>query len=535
MPTAALPDIRTERALTQLCLALADPERLSNPERDLVGGLKPLPEDHPAVVEAARQFHAGGDPLGDLFTSIRSGEDRRELGQFYTPAPIVAAMNRWALDRSPNTIVDAGCGSGRYALDLRRQGFTGHLVAIDLDPLATLMVRAADTVLSLDIDIRCGSFLELTLDESAGKVAYVGNPPYVRHHQLPAGTKQWAKATAADMGVDVSGLAGLHALFFLAVAAKARPGDLCTFITASEWFDTRYGRLVRELLTGPLRASRIDAASPTATTFDDALTTAVITYAETAASNSRLTWRVVDDPALLATREGGEQLSVQGLRDLRQWSALTRDDDGQDRGGWVPLSRYLKVTRGPATGANKYFLMTVEEAEERGLTRYAHPCVSRSNELAKLSDAEVSADDVAKVIIDLPAELDGHPAAADYVADGEARGMDKGFLCRQRSPWWALRLPEPPPVFATYMARQPPRFVHNVGGVQHTNVVHGLRPQGGVSDEDVARIVAWLNGHRELLVGGRTYHGGLNKFEPRELADVLMPPLAEVREQDIWR
>ncbi len=531
MPTSALADIRTERALAQLCLALAGTGGLSNRERDLVGGLEPLPSDHPAVVESAAQLRGGGDPLGSLFTSIRSGEDRRELGQFYTPAPIVAAMSRWALDRSPDTVVDAGCGSGRYALDLRRQGFAGHLVAIDVDPLATLMVRAADTVLDLNVDIRCESFLGLTLDEPAGKVAYVGNPPYVRHHQLPTGAKQWAKATAADMGVGVSGLAGLHALFFLAVAAKARPGDACTFITSSEWFDTRYGRLVRELLTGPLRATRVDAVSPTATTFDDALTTAVVTYAEASASNSQLTWRVVDDPALLAVREGGEQLSVQGLRDVRQWSELTRDDDGQDRGGWVPLSRYLKVTRGPATGANKYFLMTAEQAEKRGLARYAHPCVSRSNELAKLDGGAVSAGDVAKVIIDLPPELDGHPEAAAYVADGEAREVDGGFLCRQRTPWWALRLPEPPPVFATYMARQPPRFVHNIGGVQHTNVVHGLRPQDGVSEEDVARIVAWLNSHRELLVGGRTYHGGLNKFEPRELADMLVPPLEQMCEQ----
>lgn len=53
------------------------------------------------------------------------------------------------------------------------------------------------------------------------------------------------------MGLSASGLAGLHVHFLLATALHAQVGDVGSFITSSEWLDTDYDRLVRDLLTGP--------------------------------------------------------------------------------------------------------------------------------------------------------------------------------------------------------------------------------------------------------------------------------------------
>jgi ribosomal protein L11 methylase PrmA len=87
-------------------------------------------------------IEAGDDPIGDAFCRIRSGEARRDLGQFYTPSAVITAMNLWVLGNDPVRAVDGGCGSGRYAVALRRSGFTGQVIAVDVDPLATLMTRA---------------------------------------------------------------------------------------------------------------------------------------------------------------------------------------------------------------------------------------------------------------------------------------------------------------------------------------------------------------------------------------------------------
>lgn len=45
-----------------------------------------------------------------------------------------------------------------------------------------------------------------------------------------------------------------------------------------------------------------------------------------------------------------------------------------------------------------------------------------------------------------------------------------------------------------------------------------------VDTEVIWALVKWLNQHREGLVGGRIYHGGLRKLEPRELEGLLVPP-----------
>jgi adenine-specific DNA-methyltransferase len=40
-----------------------------------------------------------------------------------------------------------------------------------------------------------------------------------------------------------------------------------------------------------------------------------------------------------------------------------------------------------------------------------------------------------------------------------------------------VRLRPPAPILATYMARRPPAFVHNLAGARHVNIDHGLYPR----------------------------------------------------------
>ena len=83
--------------------------------------------------------------------------------------------------------------------------------------------------------------------------------------------------TAKRHGLKASQLAGLHVHFFLATAEHAQRGDVGVLITAAEWLDVNYGRLVRELLLGGLGATEIHVLEPTADPFPGTQATAVIT------------------------------------------------------------------------------------------------------------------------------------------------------------------------------------------------------------------------------------------------------------------
>ncbi len=111
------------------------------------------PEERRLVTLASRPYTSvdtvresilqGLDPLGDAICSLRSTSKRRSLGAFYTPSSIVETMVAWALRREPVTFVDPGCGSGRFASQAVRQSPDLEVVAVDVDPLATLACRAA--------------------------------------------------------------------------------------------------------------------------------------------------------------------------------------------------------------------------------------------------------------------------------------------------------------------------------------------------------------------------------------------------------
>jgi hypothetical protein len=88
-------------------------------------------------------------------------------------------------------------------------------------------------------------------------------------------------------------------------------------------------------------------------------------------------------------------------------------------------------------------------------------------------------------------------------------------------------LKPPAPILCTYMARRPPAFVRNRCAARHINIAHGLYPRGTMADATLDALAAFLRGN-VAQSSGRTYAGGLTKFEPKELEQIAVPPLAEL-------
>lgn len=524
------------RDLVQLCAALGA-ERVGVLEI----GERALLDAHPGTIDekiirgVSEDIRSGRDPLGEAYTRLLSPQERRPLGQTYTPTSIVDSMLAWATDQgSPSRIVDPGAGSGRYLLAAAREFPGATLVGADIDPLSTLMLRAnvAAAGLSERTKVVLGDYRALELPEIDGQTLYIGNPPYVRHHQIDPKWKHWLTATAKKRGLKASGLAGLHVHFFLATAEHGRPGDYGAFITSAEWLDVNYGSLVRQLLLDGLGGESLHVLDPKAAPFADATTTGAISCFKLGESPDSITVRRVEEVSALGRLDDGHAISRQRLAEANRWSVLTRVTPKLPE-GYIELGELCRVHRGTVTGANKVWVHRDGDIDLPESVLFAS--VTKARELFGAGDRLAAADSLRRVI-DLPADLDVLDTAERRQVDRFVRvakklGVHEGYVAANRKAWWSVGLREAAPVLATYMARRPPAFVRNDIEARHINIAHGLYPR---QDLDV-KVLDNLASHLRSAVTlgqGRTYAGGLTKFEPKEMERLPIPSLESLEEGD---
>lgn len=520
-----------EAQLAQLCARLGADRiaGLSAAERALLAAGAPV--DPALIATTLASIRAGGDPLGEWFCALRTPRERRGRGATYTPLPIVEAMVRWgAAASAPGRVVDPGTGSGRFLLAAARAMPEASLIGVELDPLAALLARANLAVAGCAdrAEVHLADYRALALPPHSQPTLFAGNPPYVRHHHIDRRWKTWLRDRAAALGLRSSQLAGLHVHFFLATAGHARPGDTGILITAGEWLDVNYGALVRELLAGPLGLERLEILDPRAAAFDDAQTTAVVTGFRIGSQARSVRVRRVR--TLRGTRAfaGGIGVARTALAASR-WSELGRrrrtDPD------LVELGELCRVHRGQVTGANAIW---IHGAGAPPLPEaYLRPTITRARELFA-SAPILGCTRALRRVVDLPLELEAldradRPRVDAFLRWARARGADASYIARHRSPWWSVKLRRPAPILATYMARRAPAFVRNPAGAHHLNIAHGIYPRDALLEPCLDVLAEYLSGNVSVRAG-RTYAGGLTKFEPGEMAR-LPVPRPEILEQ----
>ena len=485
----------------------------------------------PRLIASTRGLIAAGtDPLGDAFCLLRSPKERRQAGATYTPRAIVDAMIDWAVaeNRSPVRVVDAGAGSGRFSIAASRAFPAAKILAVENDPLAALVLRANAKVLGFSdrLDVLVDDYRNLKLPSVKGATLFIGNPPYVRHHGISKEWKSWFSKAATSLGFSASALAGLHVHFFLKTSEIAKSGDFGAFITASEWMDVNYGSVLRKMLADGLGGASIHLINPNAKVFDDALTTGAITCFRVGNRPNQLIMHSVDNVLNLSLLDEGREVGWEELGSARKWSILTRGSP-KPIGGMIELGELFRVHRGQVSGSNAVW---IEGPANKGLPeQFLYPCVTRARDLIEAKEILADASKLRRVI-DLPVDLnhvadEDSLAIEDFLKWAKDNKANEGWVASHRRAWWSVGLRAPAPILCTYMARSAPKFVRNPAKARHLNIAHGLYPVEPLSHDVLDFIAAYLRKNAGTE-GGRTYAGGLVKFEPKEVERLHIPPPA---------
>lgn len=498
------------QAILGVCKSLVSDTTLDAVERELLSDALPAPS---SIVDEVRGLvQAGGDPLGEAFMRVNRPEERRALGSVFTPADIVESMIGWAGERvTPARVVDCGCGSGRFALSAARRFPDAHIVATDISPLATITCKANAMASGVSISVVRGDFAKTNLPFGGeGPTLWIGNPPYVRHHDLTKEQKSRYLSDLHSLGVRGNALAGLHSHFVASIARRFGVGDVGCLVMSAEWMDVGYGAAIRDILTKRLAMSYLRVFDKSSEPFVGVMTSAVVVGFDNLPCDRHVSI-------------GDTEIALDEFKDSDRWSdVVSRRSCGVTGEGYVRLGDIARVHRGVVTGRNSFWVRRPGEVSEQ----LSVPIVAHARELAgdKPACRDVSGlsrlvtlpDDIST----LPEEL--YVEAEGIIKDGLRAGVDEGFVASHRKHWWSIKAPKAPAIMMTYMARHPPTFVVNVDGLGMLNVVHGIYPTVSLSDNAIRNLAEYLN-HNVAVGDGRVYAGGLVKFEPREVEHIVVP------------
>lgn len=517
-------------AVAVALLGKAPLKALTAAERALVVSLDLL--DERQVSDFRSAILGAGDPLGDAWCRIHAPSQRRAKGQTFSPPRLVDSMVGWASRQAARVtrIVDPGAGTGRFTVAALRQFPHAEAVAVEADPAVAILLRARLHVLGLAnrVQVVVDDFRHLSLPANDGATLFIGNPPYVRHHDISPAWKQWYSATLRRLGHKGSQLAGLHLHFFAHTLAMSRAGDLGCYVTSAEWLDVGYGQALRHMLTDGLGGVEVQVLDPTSQVFEDALVSAAITcfapgtqQGETAS----LRFHALPLGQGPAGANDGQLVSAEAARAAPRWSGLVRGPAAPTRPGFVALGDMFRVSRGQVTGMNAVW---VASARTPPLPpRFLLPSITDASDITRAPEASIDHLDYLRRVIDLPSDLSVLPdreraQIEAFMAWARRHEADRSYVARHRRAWWAVGLKPPAPMVMTYMGRRPPVFALNPAGARLINVAHEVVPLAPLPQGYLQALVRWLNAHAGRA-DGRTYAGGLTKFEPSEAMRLSVP------------
>lgn len=474
----------------------------------------------------------GRDVLGAAYERLLPGPARRPLGQFFTPLWIGRVMARWLLDGSPRLLLDAGCGSGSLlAAVAHERSKPTRLVGLDVDPLAITMAKANQALRAIDeLDLRHGDFLLDDLAEHPD--AIICNPPYTRHHALPASTKQAIHNGFAErLGIQFSHLASLHVLFLVRALEVATDEARVAFITPMHWLDMNYANEVKKLLLKQAHVEAIVSFPADELVFDHAVTTATVTLIRKGARR--------DPTRLLRVSATNKDEIAAALRDPDAGELVTLSDNGKwTRRSQRPITRGIRldgvatVRRGIATGCNAFFVLSDRDRRDLHLAKSClRPCIASprlfaANEIDETVLAEL-AESAPRWLLTPSRQWRTGPLA-HYLARGESEfAVRDRYLVRQRErsgrPWFIVETGFTAPILFSYFNRRRPHFVCNrVGGIPLNNWL-AIQPHHDIDADLLFDVLTSETVRRRLKNDCRQYGNGLWKLEPSELKRLRLP------------
>lgn len=506
------------------------------------------------------------------YIQLSSSSHRSEFAQFFTPMNIAKLMMYWVESGSVSRILDPAFGLGVFynALSYRNVEYVGYEKDVKIaryirsilcdrgevvechssrNPLSSGKFKHLDNQdkkvqeEQLRLVLKIGDYLDSDNQECFDGI--IANPPYLKFHDYD--NKHYVSNTNKQFNLSLSYRSNLYTLFLIKSLSQLAVGGRLAYIVPAEFLNSDYGIAVKQYLikTGMLR--NIIIFNPKLGVFDSAITTScILLCANDEANHQKCYFSIVNEISDLekikefADDYNAKQSKNEWKNPLThfvydqseldpsiKWNHYFSQVKSLKYHGLVPFSRYAKVTRGIATGANQYFTLSEQEAKAFHLPDdVLVPCICGAKDvkgefLTPPQFEQIKREDRKIYLFDATKEKEKTLPVAGYLQFGERDNIHKRYLTSKRIPWYKLENREVAPILVGVFNRAGIKFVRNEAGLLNLTCFHGVYPKY----ENIELLFAYLISDvaKEILMKNqRVYGGGLSKFEPNDLNNGLM-------------
>lgn len=471
------------------------------------------------------------DLIESAYCSAIAADHRKKHAQFFTPYEIAKFLGSYILNakREIKEVLEPALGLGIFSRVLRSElDYQNEIRAFEIDNRIIEFGRTVHA--STGIKLITGDYLG---HWGLNPDCIICNPPYLKFHDYD--NLSAVKAINEKIGTNLTGFTNLYTLFILKSLSELPANGRAAYIVPSEFFNADYGVAVKRKLIEMKMLKHIINFHFEKNVFDDALTTSSLLLFENSTDNANVDFYNINsidelgsiDSIINDNKPAGDHVhkfsyTLSELDPSLKWRNYYQDRVIHRSQKLVNLKTFCKVSRGIATGANDYFSFNHSKAKTHNIKQEnLLNCICKSADVEKLffsqDDFEQLARSDKKVfLVDLRISPDVY--TREYVKFGEAEGIDKKFLTRNRKPWYAIENKKPADIWVGVFSRDGLKFIQNNSDALNLTTFHGIyiHPAYQIfKDLLFAYLLTDLS--KEIFSANRREYGnGLSKFEPND-------------------
>jgi adenine-specific DNA-methyltransferase len=484
--------------------------------------------------------------------------DRKLRGGYYTPQCIADFLAKWAIRSAQDQILEPSCGDGEileacikilYASGASAQELNQSVHAIELDPIEAEKARnrlihygvAGERVIHSDFFSYCSDYYfgHSLFSNQKRFDAIVGNPPFIRYQDFPESHRTLAFELMEKAGFHPNRLTNIWAPFLVISSLLLNENGRLAMVIPAELFQVKYAAETRLFLSE----------------FFDCLT--IVTFKQLVFPDIQQEIVLILGERKPSEAKGIRVIELRNAEELQnyQQTAINRTevkplDHSTEK--WTQyflttaeiellrsLSKHpelvmsnhvMAVDVGIVTGNNQFFVLTENEANEKGLSNFVRTIVTRSAHLAGLRFTDE--DYRTNVTQQYPSLLFYPPDIGQtrlphtlqkFITDAEQQGLHQTYKCRQRKSWYIVPSVWNPDAFMLRQVHAFPKLILNEVGVTCTDTIHRVKFTNGRDGKSI--VSAFLNSLTFAFAEtrGRSYGGGVLTFEPSEAEELPLP------------